>query len=164
MANLFHPSLECVQHGGKNLSDLLAYAKRIGCTGVQLSHFHLLKEDGNFVGYRTIKSALEKHELTLDGISAHCLFWPHGAAVTHTPSVSKFVRKYVCDQGSRGIQEWAERKCIELMELSSALRNHVIPMFWGPYQGLEVASGYPWGMWDLPAGNLVETGFQRFAE
>ena len=162
--SLFHPSLECVQHGGKSLDEVLAYAKRIGCVGVQLSNFHLLNADGEFIKADAVKSALEQYELRLDGISAHCLFWVHGAAGTGTPSVSKFVPADIYTKGNAGVETWAEIKCIELMELSNDLENFVIPMFWGPYQGLEVVSGYPWGMWDLPVGNLVQQGFERFAE
>src|SRR3989338_1519880 len=161
---LFNPSLECVQHGGKTLDDVLAYVKRIGCVGVQLSNFHLLKSNGEFMDAEDVSAALTKYGLRLDGISAHCLFWTHGAAGTGTPSVSKFVPSDVYAGGSARVESWTEDKCLELMDLSEELENYVIPMFWGPYQGLEVASCYPWGMWDVPAGNLVEQGFLRFAE
>jgi sugar phosphate isomerase/epimerase len=172
---LFHPSLECVQHGGKPLigdgekKSVLTFAQEIGCEGVQLSHFHLLNPDGmSFVSAELVREALASKNLKLSGISCHCLFWVHGAAKTGTSGVNKFIPKAMRGKSYKEIQAWAEARIHELMQLSVGLENFVMPMFWGPYWGLELASGYPWGMWEgLPDANdqdhnLLTEGDERF--
>jgi sugar phosphate isomerase/epimerase len=172
---LYHPSLECVQHGGKPLigdgttKSVLAFASEIGCEGVQLSHFHLLNPDGmSFVSAEVVQAALAAKKLKLSGISCHCLFWAHGAAKTGTTGVNKFIPKAMRGKRHKEIQAWAEARIHELMQLSASLGNYVMPMFWGPYWGLDVASGYPWGMWQgLPDADdqehdLLAEGDERF--
>lgn len=174
---LFHSSLECVQHGGKPLvgdgskESILGFAKRIGCTGAQLSHFHLLNpEQDGFVAPGVVRHQLEVKGLSLSGISCHCLLWVHGAAHTGTRSLYKFIPKSLRGKSPKVIQEWAQDRMFELMDLSVELGNYILPTFIGPYWGLEVSSGYPWGMWEGLPGlddediNLVQEGDERFLE
>ncbi len=168
---LFHASLECAQHGDKSLlpragagQTILQYAKRVGYEGVQLSAHHLTDPDtGLFYPATTIKQALADNGLKLDGISAHCPFWCLGTAWTNARGLRKFLSKDLLAKGSAVVEETVEGSCLALMDLSVELDNFFIAMFWGDYYGLEVASGYPWGMWELPEGeDLVKEGDDRF--
>ncbi len=162
MALVFHPSIELVQHGGKSLAEALTYAKKIGVTGVQLSHFHLFP-DSKWLDVQSIQQAMETAGIQrLDGISAHCLLWVHGTAWTGSPSIRQFIPKSLWTESTDAIERWAEERILELLDLSAELGNKVIPMFWGLYHGLEIGSGYPWGMWNLPKKDLMKEGDERF--
>lgn len=163
MTQVFHSSLEAAQHGDKDLGRLARFARSSGCKGVQPSNFHLQSTNGSFMSSTTIKERFGE-TMKLDGISAHCPFWVHGAAGTGTKTIRPFIPPDVAKLSVEKIEAWALDYCRRLMELSAQLGNKVMPMFWGPYWGLEVASGYPWGMWSGGDYDLIAEGNERFVK
>lgn len=158
---LYHASLEAAQHGEKNLSELVAYAQGIGCTGVQPSNFHLQNKDG------TLKTADEvrrefSDDFHLDGISGHCPFWVHMTAWTESKTIRPFIPKEVAALSPEKIEVWAETYILKLLDLAAELKVGVVPMFWGVAFGWELATGYPWGFFSGPNYDLIREGQERF--
>jgi len=157
----FHPSIEGAQHGAKNLSDFLAYAKKSGAAGAQPSNYMLQAENG-FKTAKEIKQTFEKAELILDGVSGHCAFWVHTSAWTGTPSVRPFLPPDIAKKSPAEIEQWAEDYILKLLDLCSELGIKILPMFWGVSHGWEVATGYPWGFWAGSDYDLIKEGNERF--
>lgn len=173
MGDLFHASLEGAQHGGKDLATFAAFTKAAGGLGIQPSNFQLQDGEGNLLSAATIRGILEEQEMRLDGISAHCPFWVHGAAPFKTKSIRNFVPAHVARMSVEEIVQWEEDYICHLLDLCKELGVGAVAMFWGPYLGLELASGYPWGMWSyMPkkpeeqdlAYDLVEEGLESFVK
>ena len=143
---IYHPSVEGAQHGGKNLTDFLAYAKKAGAAGAQPSNYMLQAGDG-FKSAKEIQQTFEKAELKLDGVSAHCPFWVHTSAWTGTPGIRPFIPADVAKQSPEKIEKWSEDYLLGLLDLCVELGVKIVPMFWGVAFGWEVAGGYPWGFW-----------------
>lgn len=158
---VYHPSVEGAQHGGKKLSDFLAYAKSAGAQGAQPSNY-MLEDGGGFKSAKEIKQTFEKAGMKLDGISAHCPFWAHTSAWTGTPSVRPFIPGEVAKKGPADIEKWAEDYLLRLLDLCADLGVKIVPMFWGVAFGLELASGYPWGFWKAGGFDLLQEGSERF--
>lgn len=161
---LFHSSLELGQHGDKGLEGCLKFGKKVGCEGVQPSNYLLQRPDGSLMSAPEIRSLFDSHELKIDGISAHCMFWAHGTAHTGSPTIRPFLPAHLHGASVEEIEEWTEAYLIELMNLSSELGNKVLPMFWGVYQGWELATGYPWGFGKGPGYDLQQAANERFVQ
>src|SRR2546423_14534346 len=159
----FHASVEGAQHGAKNLSDFLAYAKKTGAAGAQPSNFMSQAEKG-FQSRKEIKNTFEKAQMKLDGISAHCPFWVHTSAWTGSPSIRPFIPAEVARKPLEQIEKWAEEYLLGLLDLSVALGVKVVPMFWGVAFGWELATGYPWGFWKGGDYDLLKEGQDRFVK
>ncbi len=164
MVKLFHPSLELGQHGKKSLDEALQFAKSVGCEGAQPSCYHLQNEDGSFMSPEQVRAAFDKHQLRLDGISSHCVFWVHGTAWTSSPTIRPFIPQHLHHESVERIEAWAEDYLLRLMDLSAALDRKVIPMFWGLYCGWELATGYPWGFFSGPGYDLPKEAEERFVK
>ena len=158
-----HPSLECAQHGGKSLAEVLDFAKAAGATGVQPSNYHL--NGGKlFKSAKEIRDTFESRGMTLDGISAHCPFWVHTSAWTGTKSGNPFIAPDLAKKTPQEIEKWHENYLLKLMDLSAELNVKVMPMFWGVAFGWELASGYPWGFWAGGGFDLLAEGKERFVK
>ena len=101
-----------------------------------------------------------------DGFSGHCLAWVLLAAWTLTKTLRPFVPTDILHKGVEGIEVWAEDQLIQLIDLSAECDIKVLPLFWGPAYGYEVASGYPFGFWKGGSGeleyDLPKEGDERF--
>jgi sugar phosphate isomerase/epimerase len=162
MANtVYHPSVEGAQHGAKSLNDFLAYAKRAGAKGAQPSNYMLQSENG-FKSANEIRDAFAKHDLSLDGISAHCPIWVHTTAWTQSPTIRPFIPADVAKQSPDQIEAWAETYVLKLLDLAAELGVKTLPMFWGIAFGWELATGYPWGFWAGSDFDLLKEGQDRF--
>ncbi len=167
---VFHPSLELGQHGAKSLAECLRFAYKAGCLGVQPSNYHFELGDGFITPaevrhlFATAPREKDQKELKLDSISAHCVFWVHGAAWTRTPTIRPFIPERLHEQSPEAIERWAEDYIFRYLDLAAALGRKVCPMFWGPYHGWEVATGYPWGFFSGPGYDLIKEGNERFVE
>ncbi|MEM9400647.1 MAG: TIM barrel protein [Verrucomicrobiota bacterium] len=159
----FHASIEGAQHGAKSLDQFLQFAKESGAAGAQPSNF-LLQDGDHLKSAQEIRDAFHKHELKLDGISAHCPFWVHTTAWTQSPTIRPFIPQNVVQQSSEQIEQWAEDYLMRLMDLSAELNIKIMPMFWGVVFGWEVATGYPWGFWAGSDFDLIQEGKERFAQ
>jgi sugar phosphate isomerase/epimerase len=159
----FHPSVEGAQHGGKNLADFLAYAKKAGADGAQPSNYMVQAEKG-FKSAKEIKQTFDKAKMKLDGISAHCPFWVHTTAWTGSPSIRPFIPAQVAQKSPEQIEKWAEDYLLGLFDLCAELGIKVVPMFWGVAFGWELASGYPWGFWKGGDYDLIQEGSERFVK
>ncbi len=159
----FHPSIEGAQHGAKSLADFLDYAKAAGATGVQPSNY-MLQRGKRFIPADEIKRTFEERGMTLDGVSAHCLFWVHTTAWTNSPTIRPFIPADVAKKSSTQIEAWAEEYLLRLLNLCAALGVKTVPMFWGVAFGWEVATGYPWGFWKGGDYDLIEKGKERFVK
>jgi sugar phosphate isomerase/epimerase len=159
----FHPSVEGAQHGGKNLADFLAYAKKSGAEGAQPSNYMLQAEKG-FKSAKEIKQAFEKAKMKLDGVSAHCPFWVHTTAWTGSPSIRPFIPAHIAQKSPEQIEKWAEDYLLALFDVCVELGIKVVPMFWGVAFGWELASGYPWGFWKGGDYDLIQEGSDRFVK
>lgn len=160
---IYHPSLECAQHGGKSLAEVLDFAKAAGATGVQPSNYHL--NGGKlFKSAKEIRDTFESRGMTLDGISAHCPFWVHTSAWTGTKSGNPFIAPDLAKKTPQEIEKWHENYLLKLMDLSAELNVKVMPMFWGVAFGWELASGYPWGFWAGGGFDLLAEGKERFVK
>lgn len=160
MANsLYHPSIEGAQHGAKTLDSFLTFAKKSGASGAQPSNYML---DGKTA--QEIRSLFTKHELNLDGISAHCPFWVHTTAWTQSPTIRPFLPPDIAALSSDKIEQWTEDYILKFMDLAAELQVRIIPMFWGTAFGWEIAGGYPWGFWAGPNYDLIKEGFERFVQ
>src|SRR5438874_10895946 len=95
----FHASIEGAQHGAKNLTQFLDYAKKSGAAGAQPSNYMLQSEEG-FKSAKEIKDTFSKAKMKLDGVSAHCPFWVHTSAWTGTPSIRPFIPAAVAKTSS----------------------------------------------------------------
>ncbi|MHB8520640.1 MAG: sugar phosphate isomerase/epimerase family protein [Limisphaerales bacterium] len=160
---LFHPSVEGAQHGAKSLGDFLDYAKASGATGAQPSNY-MLQAGRRFQSVQEIKDAFEQRGMTLDGVSAHALFWVHTTAWTGSPTIRPFIPPDVAKKSATAIEAWTEDYLKRLLNLCAALGVKIVPMFWGTAFGWEVASGYPWGFWKGGDYDLVEKGKERFVK
>ena len=109
-----------------------------------------------------VKALLEKYELKLDGISAHCPFWIQTTAWTGSKTMAPFLSPEVAKKSPSEIERWAEDYVLALLDLAAELGVKVMPMFWGVAFGWEVATGYPWGFWKGPGYDLIEEGGERF--
>ena len=160
---IYHPSLECAQHGGKSLTEALDFAKAAGATGIQPSNYHLNGAGPN--GFKTvqeIRDAFESRGMTLDGISSHCPFWVHTSIWTGTKSGNAFIPGDVVGKSPQEIEQWHESYLLKLMDLAAELNVKVMPMFWGVAFGWELATGYPWGFWSGDGFDLLAEGKERF--
>lgn len=160
---LYHPSVEGAQHGGKSLSDFLAYAKNAGAAGAQPSNF-MLDAGAGFKSAKEIRQTFERAGMKLDGISAHCAFWVHTSAWTGTPGIRPFVPADVAKKSPTEIEKWAEDYLLRLLDLCAELGVKVVPMFWGVAFGWELAGGYPWGFWKGSDYDLIAKGSERFVK
>ena len=158
----FVPSLEGAQHSGKGLEGFLKFGKKVGCVGVQPSNFMVTKADGSLMTAAEVRTAFEAAELQLHGLSAHCPFWCHGANWTGTKGIIPFLPPAVMQMAQDQRQLWTETYLLKFVDLTAELGLKLLAMFWGPYWGLEVASGYPWGMWSGPGYDLIAEGDERF--
>src|SRR5207248_625743 len=161
--NCFHPSIEGAQHGAKNLTQFLEYAKKSGAAGAQPSNY-MLQADKGFKSAKEIKDAFAKAKLSLDGVSAHCPFWVHTSAWTGTPSIRPFIPPDVAKKSAPEIEKWAEDYLLGLMDVCAELEVKVLPMFWGVAFGWELATGYPWGFWKGGDYDLLKEGQDRFVK
>lgn len=162
MSRVFHPSLELGQHGGKGLTGALDFAKRAGCVGAQPSNYLLQGSNGDLMSPDEVRAAFAQNDLLCDGISSHCMFWVHGTAWTGSATIRPFIPEHLHQKSVQEIERWVESYLIRLMELASELNRKVIPMFWGLYQGYELATGYPWGFPQGPGYDLVKLAEERF--
>ena len=160
---LFHPSLEGAQHGGKSLEQFLAFSKKSGGVGAQPSSYHLETDDGLMSG-REIRDTFAKHEILLDGISAHCIFWAHTTAWTGSKTVRPFLPKNIWQESPDKIEAWCEDYILRLLELCAELNVKIVPMFWGVSQGFELATGYPFGFFKGPDYDLIQEAADRFIQ
>lgn len=161
---IYHPSIEGAQHGGKSLTQFLAWAKKAGAAGAQPSNYLLQDSKGGFKSAKEIKDAFAKAKLRLDGISAHCPFWVHTTAWTGSPTIKPFIPADVAKQSPEQIERWAEDYIFALFDLAAELNVKIIPMFWGVAFGWELATGYPWGFWKGPGYDLLQEGCERFVK
>jgi len=161
---IYHSSIEGAQHGAKSLEEFIVFGKNSGAAGVQPPNYMLQAgEDGeSFKSASEIKDLFEKHEMKLDGISAHCPFWVHTSAWTGTKSGHLFIHAQNQDKSPEELEQWYETYCLKLLDVSAELGVKIIPMFWGVAFGWELASGYPWGFWSGPGFDLMEAGKERF--
>jgi len=163
MATRFHASLEGAQHGGKILAELIDFAKKAGCAGVQPSNYHLQKPDGSLMD----AGVVSRHfgDFRLDGVSAHCPFWVHGTVHTKSPTIRPFIPADVAKKEPADIEKWEEDYLLRLLDLCAELSVKVVPMFWGVLSW-ELCTGYPWGFYaggsDDLAYDLVKEGTERF--
>ena len=167
MAVRLHASLEGAQHGGKSLSELVSFAKKAGCKGVQPSNFHCQNPDGSLMTAQAVRAHFPD-EFRLDGISAHCPFWVHTTAWTGSPTIRPFVPADIARKSPEEIEQWAEDYILKLLDLASELEVKVVPMFWGVAFGWELATGYPWGFLSGGSGDLqydlIAEGKERFVK
>lgn len=165
MVQRFHASLEGAQHGGKTLAELVAFASKAGCDGVQPSNFHLTKPDGSLMTAAQVREHFPDN-LQLDGVSGHCPFWVHTTAWTGSPTIRPFISADDAKKSPADIEKAAGDYCLRLIDLVAELGLKVLPMFWGVAFGWEVATGYPWGFFkggkDDLAYDLVQSGKERF--
>lgn len=170
----FHASCEGGQLGFLSLDQFCAMVKDAGGTGVQPSNYMLLR-DGQLMSAAEIKDTLAKHGLTPESFSCHCLNWVHGAAAYATDTgnavtkqVIPFVPAAIYKAGTAAVENWAQEQLFALMDLCAELGVKILHTFFGPYQGWELISGYPWGFFkggsekEETAFNLVEEGLERF--
>ena len=162
--SIFHSSIEGAQHGPKGLDNFLAFAKESGASGAQPSNYMLdASEDGTkFKTADEIKSAFEKNELKMDGISGHCPFWLHTSVWTGTKSGNPFIHGAQAGKSPDALEAFYEDYCIRLMDLMAELNIKILPMFWGVAFGWEMATGYPWGFWAGGDFDLMKEGQERF--
>lgn len=158
---LFHASIEGAQHGAKSLDQFLTFARQSGAQGAQPSNY-LLQDGDRLMSAAAIRSAFERHQLRLDGISAHCPFWVHTTAWTGSPTIRPFIPAEVARLAPEKIEAWAEDYLLRLFDLCSELKVKIVPMFWGVAFGWEIATGYPWGFWSGPGYDLIKEGTERF--
>ena len=161
--NCFHPSIEGAQHGAKNLTQFLDYAKRSGATGAQPSNY-MLQGDTGFKTAKEIKDTFAKAKMSLDGVSAHCPFWVHTTAWTGSPTIRPFIPADVAKKSVGEIETWAENHLLRLLDLCAELGVKIVPMFWGVAFGWELATGYPWGFWKSGDYDLLKEGQDRFVK
>jgi len=159
----FHASLEGAQHGGKTIKEFLSFARRSGASGAQPSNFHLQDGDG-FKPAKVISPLFEEQGLLISGFSAHCPFWVHTTAWTGSKTIRRFIPEHVAQLSVEEIEQWAESYILCFLDLCAELNVKIVPMFWGTAFGLEVAGGYPWGMWDGPGYDLIAEGKERFVK
>ena len=134
--NCFHASIEGAQHGAKNLTQFLDYAKKSGASGAQPSNY-MLQSDKGFKSAKEIKDTFSKAKMSLDGVSAHCPFWVHTSAWTGTPSIRPFIPADVAKKSADEIEKWCEDYLLKLLDLSAELGVKIVPMFWGVAFGWE---------------------------
>lgn len=170
----FHVSCEGGQLGFLALDQFLAEVKKAGGTGAQPSNY-MLTRDGRFMPADQIKGTFARYGMVAESISCHCLNWVHGAAAyasdtgnVITKQVIPFVPAPVCKQGAVAVENWAQDQLFALMDLCAELNVKILHTFFGPYQGWEVVSGYPWGFFrggnkkDGTEYDLVQEGLERF--
>jgi sugar phosphate isomerase/epimerase len=161
MPHLYHASIEGAQHGAKTLDQFLAFARSSGAAGAQPSNY-LLEGPGGFKPAREVREAFARHQLRLDGVSAHCPFWVHTTAWTASPTVKPFLPADIAAQSPEKIEAWTEAYILRLLDYCAELGVKIVPMFWGVAYGWEVATGYPWGFWAGPGYDLIKQGDDRF--
>jgi len=159
--NCFHPSIEGAQHGAKDLTQFLDYAKKSGATGAQPSNY-MLQSDKGFKSAKEIKAAFDKVKMSLDGVSTHCPFWVHTSAWTGTTGIRPFIPADVAKKSPVDIEKWAEDYILRMLDLCAELGVNIVPMFWGVAFGWELATGYPWGFWKGGDYDLYKEGQERF--
>ncbi len=159
----YHSSIEGAQHGAKNLAQFLDYAKASGAAGAQPSNY-MLQADKGFQSAKAIRQEFDRVGLKLDGVSAHCPFWVHTSAWTHTTGIRPFIPEDVARKSPEEIEQWTEDYLIRLMDLCAELGVKIVPMFWGVAFGWELASGYPWGFWKGADFDLLAEGRDRFVK
>ena len=105
---LFHASVEGAQHGGKGLEDFVRFAKAAGAAGCQPSNFMLNDpdngDDGGLLPPAWIRDIFARHEMLLDGVSAHCPFWVHTTAWTGSKTIRPFLSEEVAKLSERAIE------------------------------------------------------------
>ncbi len=158
---VFHPSLEGAQHGDKTLDQFLAFAKAAGAAGAQPSNY-IIEKNADFYSAQEIRDAFEKHELQLDGLSCHCLFWAHTTAWTGSPTIRPFLPKALWYESPEKIEAWCEDTIFRFLDLCAELQMYIIPMFWGVSCGFEMATGYPFGFFKGPGYDLEQEALDRF--
>jgi sugar phosphate isomerase/epimerase len=163
---IFHSSIEGAQHGPKGLDGFLEFAKQSGASGAQPSNYMLdASDDGTkFKTADEIKSAFEKHQLNMDGISGHCPFWLHTSVWTGTKSGNPFIHGPQLGKSSDQLEAFYEDYILRLMDLMAELNIKILPMFWGVAFGWEMATGYPWGFWAGGDFDLMKEGQERFVQ
>lgn len=161
---IFHSSIEGAQHGAKTLDEFLSFAKSSGASGAQPSNYMLqASKDGMaFKSASEIKETFEKHDLKIDGISAHCPFWVHTSAWTGTKSGHPFIHDQNKDKSPSDLEQWYEDYLFRLMDVCAEINVKIVPMFWGVAFGWEMATGYPWGFWAGEKFDLMKEGQERF--
>src|SRR5580698_2131080 len=128
MANAYHASIEGAQHGAKSLEAFLDYAKASGAAGAQPSNY-MLQQGAKLKKAAEIKEAFVSRGMTFDGISAHCPFWVHTTAWTHSPTVRPFLPAEVAGKSAAEIEKWSETYLLKFLDLAAALEVKIIPMF-----------------------------------
>ena len=162
---LFHPSIELGQHSGKGLKGAATFAKNAGATGVILSNFLLQKDDeGTLLPASEIEACTDAIGVHIDAVSAHCPFWAHTSAWTGTKSFHKFVPTAVTKMELKAAEQWLEDYILRVLDCCAALGVKTVAMFWGVAQGWELATGYPWAMWEGPGYDLVKEAKDRFPQ
>mgnify|MGYP001558966153 CR=1 FL=1 len=157
----FHPSIEGAQHGSKSLTEFLEFAKKNGARGAQPSNY-MLQDGRGFRPAKEIRAAFAEHEMLLDGISAHCLFWVHTTAWTGSPTIRPFIPEDVAKESVTQIEAWTENYILGFLDFCAELGTKIVPMFWGVAFGWELATGYPWGFWKGSGYDLLQEGKERF--
>ena len=117
---------------------------------------------GGFLTTEDIKGRFEKHELRIDGVSAHCPFWVRTTAWTRSKTILPFVPDVCKKTSTINVETWAEGYILKLLDLCAELGIKIVPMFWGVAFGWEVATGYPWGFWKGDGYDLIQEGKERF--
>ena len=160
---IFHSSIEGGQHGPKGLDGFLAFAKKSGADGAQPTCYMIENGKGGFKSAAEIRAAFDKYELKFDGLSCHCVTWVLGAAWTGTKTIIPFIPAEVAKKSTAEIEAWAEDYLKRMMDLAAEMKIRILPMFWGPSFGWELATGYPWGF--FRAGyDLIKEGLERFSK
>lgn len=163
MPKFFHASVEGAQHGAKGLEGFLDFAKKHNAGGAQPTNFMLESPNGGFLPPNVIRRMFGDRGLHLDGVSAHCPFWVQTTAWTGSPTIRPFLPAFMKRESPENIENWAVDYLLRLMDLCAELGVHTIPMFWGVAFGWEVATGYPWGFWNVPGDyDLIHEGAERF--
>ena len=161
--SIFHSSIEGGQHGPKGLEGFLAFAKQAGAAGAQPTCYMLENGKGGFKTAAEIKDTFAKYGLKFDGISCHCVTWVLNAAWTGSKTILPFLSSEVGKKSAPEIEQWTEDYLKKLMDLAAELKVYILPMFWGPAFGWELATGYPWGF--FKAGyDLIKEGQERFVK
>src|SRR5213083_1885290 len=112
--NCFHASIEGAQHGAKNLTQFLEYAKKSGAAGAQPSNY-MLQAGNGFKSVKEIKDSFAKAKMSLDGVSAHCPFWVHTTAWTGSSTIRPFLPGAVARKAPEQIEKWAEDYLLRLL-------------------------------------------------
>lgn len=163
----FKISGEGGQHGDLDLLQFADLMKKAGAQAFLPSCYQMLKKDGTVRKAEDVRQVLETTKLDLTGASLHCLFWALGALHTGTQTVVPFLPDAILAEPTESKRRtMLEDLICELLDLLVELNCKIVPMFYGPHAGHEVASGYNFGFWkggkDVHAYDLLSAGNDRF--